>query len=121
MVSERGGGFMSKANDFFYKLPGMLEQAGHADRGADIKAMLTTLIENQCKILECIADLNDRHQRIIDTVYEICPGLMVIEEVAESDDERKMLLRKYMHTAVDSEDEEDILDWIIAQENKHDD
>ena len=112
---------MSKANDFFYKLPGMLEQAGHADRGADIKAMLTTLIENQCKILECIADLNDRHQRIIDTVYEICPGLMVIEEVAENDEERKMLLRKYMHTAVDSDDEEDILDWIIAQENKHDD
>ena len=112
---------MSKANDFFYKLPSMLEQAGHADKSAAVKAMLTTLIENQSKILDCIADLNDRHQRIIDTVYEICPGLMAIEEVAEDDQERKRLLRKYMNTAVDSEDEEDILDWIIAQENKHDD
>lgn len=121
MVSERGGGRLSKVNDFFYNLPELMKQAGHADKGADIKTMLTTLIDNQNKLIEYITDLHDMHRRLFDTVYEICPGLMAIEEVAEDDQERKRLLRKYMNTAVDSEDEEDILDWIIAQENKHDD
>lgn len=102
---------MSSANDFFYNLPDMMKQAAHADKSSDINNVLMTLIENQSRLLDMIAELNDRHRRLFDTVYEICPGLTVIEEVAD-DEERKRLLRKYMNTAVDSDNDDDVLDWV---------
>lgn len=103
---------MSSAHDFFYNLPDMMKQAAHADKSSDINNALMTLIDNQSRLLNMIAELNDRHRRLLDTVYEICPGLMVIEEVAEDDQERKRLLRKYMNTAVDSDNDDDVLDWV---------
>ena len=106
--------------DFFYNLPDMMKQAAHADKSSDINNVLMTLIDNQSRLLNMIAELNDRHRSLLDTVYEICPGLMIIEEVADDQQERKRLLRKYMNTAVNSDDSDDILDWVFMQENRPD-
>ena len=102
---------MSNANDFFYNLPDMMKQPGHTGKDTDINAVLMTLIDNQNKLIDYITDLHDMHRSLLETVYEICPGLMVIEEVAD-DQERKRLLRKYMNTAVDSDNDDDVLDWV---------
>lgn len=110
---------MSNANDFFYNLPFMMERAGQAGNVGNIDTALTALIENQNKLLNYIADLRDRQEMMLNTIYEICPGLMVIEEITD-DEERKRLLRKYMNTAVDSDNDDDVLDWVFMQENRHD-
>lgn len=128
---------MSSANDFFYNLPDMMKQAERTPTQEqlieDFKDTCTRMSGNMdalvkvCKeikereetILGWIKDLQERQMRLIDTIYEICPGLTVIEEVAD-DEERKRLLRKYMNTAVNSDDDDDILDWVFMQENRPD-
>lgn len=125
---------MNGINDFFYRLPDLMKREGKGatqeqmilDFNTACKTMVNnvdelialnrSLIDQQNTMLNWINDLQERHARLFDTVCEICPGLMVIDEVSENDEERKTLLRKYMHTAVDSDDEEDILDWVIKQE-----
>ena len=89
-----------------------------------INADLSTLTENQNKIIEIIEEMskllqasNDRYVMLLDTIHEICPGLGVIEEISEDDEERRMLLRKYMNTAVDSDDQDIIFDWIMKQDS----
>lgn len=128
---------MSSAHDFFYNLPDMMKKAGqtstqeqmminivdtctrinsHVD---DLIKINTELIKQHETMLGWIKDLQERQMRLIDTIYEICPGLTVIEEVAD-DEERKRLLRKYMNTAVNSDDDDDVLDWVFMQENRPD-
>lgn len=128
---------MSSANDFFYNLPDMMKQAGqtstqeqmminivdtctrinsHVD---DLIKINTELVKQHETMLGWIKDLQEKQMRLIDTIYEICPGLTVIEEVAD-DADRKRLLRKYMNTAVNSDDDDDILDWVFMQENRPD-
>lgn len=128
---------MSSAHDFFYNLPDMMKKAGqtstqeqmminivdtctrinsHVD---DLIKFNTELIKQHETMLGWIKDLQEKQMRLIDTIYEICPGLTVIEEVAD-DEERKRLLRKYMNTAVDSDNDDDVLDWLFMQENRPD-
>lgn len=125
---------MSSAHDFFYNLPDMMKKAGqtstqeqmminivdtctrinnHVD---DLIKINTELIKQHDTMLGWIKDLQERQMRLFDTIYEICPGLTVIEEVAD-DEERKRLLRKYMNTAVDSDNDDDVLDWLFMQED----
>lgn len=128
---------MSSANDFFYNLPDMMKKAGQTstqeqvmisivdtctrinNQVDDLIKINTELIKQHETMLTWIKDLQERQMRLIDTIYEICPGLMIIEEVAD-DQERKRLLRKYMNTAVNSDDSDDILDWVFMQENRPD-
>ena len=128
---------MSSANDFFYNLPDMMKKAGQTstqeqvmisivdtctrinNQVDDLIKINTELIKQHETMLTWIKDLQERQMRLIDTIYEICPGLMIIEEVAD-DQERKRLLRKYMNTAVNSDDDDDILDWVFMQENRPD-
>lgn len=125
---------MSSANDFFYNLPDMMKQAGQTstqeqmminivdtctrinNRVDDLIKINTELIKQHETLLGWIKDLQERQMRLIDTIYEICPGLTVIEEVAD-DEDRKRLLRKYMNTAVDSDNDDDVLDWLFMQED----
>ena len=120
---------MSSANDFFYNLPDMMKKAGQTstqeqvmnsivdtctkinNQVDDLIKINTELIKQHETMLTWIKDLQERQMRLIDTIYEICPGLMIIEEVAD-DQERKRLLRKYMNTAVDSDNDDDVLDWV---------
>lgn len=128
---------MSSAHDFFYNLPDMMKKAGqtstqeqmminivdtctrinsHVD---DLIKINTELIKQHETMLGWIKDLQEKQMRLIDTIYEICPGLTVIEEVAD-DEDRKRLLRKYMNTAVNSDNDDDVLDWVFMQENRPD-
>ena len=120
---------MSSAHDFFYNLPDMMKKAGQTstqeqvmnsivdtctrinNQVDDLIKINTELIKQHETMLTWIKDLQERQMRLIDTIYEICPGLMIIEEVAD-DQERKRLLRKYMNTAVDSDNDDDVLDWV---------
>ena len=125
---------MSSANDFFYNLPDMMKQAGQTSTqeqmminivdtctriNSHVDALIkinTELIKQHDTMLGWIKDLQEKQMRLIDTIYEICPGLTVIEEVAD-DEKRKRLLRKYMNTAVDSDNDDDVLDWLFMQED----
>lgn len=128
---------MSSANDFFYNLPDMMKKAERTPTQEqlieDFKDTCTRMSGNMdtlvdfCKeiqkredtILKWIKDLQEKQMRLIETIYEICPGLTVIEEISD-DAERKRLLRKYMNTAVNSDDDDDVLDWVFMQENRPD-